>query len=157
MKNDIEYLPIEKELNVILAEDDSADRLLFEEVLQELPVKTRFTTVSNGQELLDWLSQNKDILPDVLFLDLNMPRKNGFAALGEIKRDHNLQNLPVFIFSTANDQERIKQVFKDAAHYYIRKPVKFRELKQLIYKSLKLIADDNISLPDKDNFILTSE
>lgn len=157
MEKDFEYQPIEKELTIILAEDDSADRLLFEEALQEIPAKTRLTTVSNGEELLKWLSQNKDVLPDVLFLDLNMPRKNGFAALGEIKRDHNLQDLPVFIFSTANDQERIKQVYKDAAHYYIRKPIKFRELKQLIYKSLKLVADDNISLPDKENFILTSD
>ncbi len=157
MEKDIEYQPLEKELTIILAEDDSADRLLFEEALQELPVKVRLATVSNGEELLAWLSQNKNKLPDVLFLDLNMPRKNGFAALGEIKRDHNLQDLPVFIFSTANDQERIKQVYKDAAHYYIRKPIKFRELKQLIYKSLKLVADDNISLPDKDHFILTSD
>lgn len=157
MDKDKEYQPIERELTIILAEDDSADRLLFEEALQELPVKINLTTVSNGEELLEWLSQNSDILPDVLFLDLNMPRKNGFAALGEIKRDHDLQDLPVFIFSTANDQERIKQVFKDAAHYYIRKPIKFRELKKLIYKSLKLVADGNISLPDKENFILTSD
>lgn len=157
MEHVIEYQPIKRELNVILAEDDSADRLLFEEALQELPVNVNFTTVTNGQELLDWLSENKTMLPDVLFLDLNMPQKNGFAALGEIKRDHNLQDLPVFIFSTANDQERIKQVYKDAAHYYICKPINFRELKQLVYKSLKLVADDNISLPDKDNFILTSD
>lgn len=137
MEKDIEFQPIEKELTLILAEDDSADRLLFEEALQELPVKAKLTTVNNGEELLEWLSHNKEGLPDVLFLDLNMPRKNGFAALGEIKRDNNLQDLPVFIFSTANDQERIKQVYRDAAHYYIRKPIKFRQLKQLIYKSLK--------------------
>ncbi len=157
MEHDFEYEPIERELNVILAEDDSADRLLFEEAMQELPVKFNLTIVTNGEELLDWLSKNETVLPDILFLDLNMPRKNGFAALGEIKRDHNLQDLPVFIFTTANDQERIKQVFRDAAHYYIRKPIKFQELKKLIYKSLRLIADNNISLPDKDNFILTSD
>ncbi|MDZ7808774.1 MAG: response regulator [Gracilimonas sp.] len=100
---------------------------------------------------------NKNKLPDALFLDLNMPRKNGFAALGEIKRNTKLQDLPVIIFSTATNKEMIKQVFKDAAHYYIRKPVHFWELKELIYKSLKLIADNDMDLPGKESFMLTTD
>jgi CheY-like chemotaxis protein len=78
---------------------------------------------------MEWLTRKKNKLPDVLFLDLNMPRKNGFATLGEIKRNSKLQDLPVIIFSTATNKEMIKQVFKDAAHYYIQKPVHFGNLK----------------------------
>ena len=155
MQSKKEYPPISRKLNIILAEDDFDDRLLFEEVIDELPVSVQLRTFSNGDELMKWLARNKKKLPDALFLDLNMPRKNGFAALGEIKRNTDLQDLPVIIFSTATNREMIKQVFKDAAHYYIRKPANFWELKELIYKSLKLIADKNMELPGKKSFMLT--
>jgi len=157
MQNKKDYPPISRKLNIILAEDDFDDRLLFEEALEELPVSVNLNTFSNGDELMEWLTRKNKPLPDVLFLDLNMPRKNGFATLAEIKRNAKLQDLPVIIFSTATNNEMIKQVFKNAAHYYIRKPVHFWELKQLIYKSLKLIADKNTALPGKENFMLTAD
>ena len=152
-----DYAPISRKLNLILAEDDIDDQLLFDEAIDELPVSVELTTFSNGDDLMKWLSDEKIKLPDALFLDLNMPRKNGFAALGEIKRNSKLQDLPVIIFSTATNREMIKQVFKDAAHYYIRKPANFWEPKDLIYKSLKLIADKDLDLPNKESFILTTE
>ena len=155
MDKEKDYEPIRRKLNIILAEDDQDDRLLFEEVLSELPVSVELTSFNNGEELMEWLNDDENHLPDALFLDLNMPRKNGFAALGEIKRNTDLQDLPVVIFSTATNREMIKQVFKDAAHYYIRKPASFWELKELIYKSLKLIADNDLDLPGKESFLLT--
>ena len=157
MENAKDYDPIRRKLNIILAEDDYDDRLLFEEVIEELPVSVKLTAFNNGDELMEWLIKKKTKLPDALFLDLNMPRKNGFAALGEIKRNTKLQDLPVIIFSTATNEEMIKQVFKDAAHYYIRKPANFWELKELIYKSLKLIADKDMDLPGKESFMLTTD
>jgi CheY-like chemotaxis protein len=157
MKSNQEFTPISTPINILIAEDDDTDRLLFDEALEELPVNASLTAVVNGEELMQWLSDENNELPDVLFLDLNMPRKNGFAALGQIKRDPRLEELPVFIFSTANDEEMIKQVYKDAAHYFIRKPGKFRELKSLIYKALTLVADKNPDLPVKEDFILTNE
>ncbi len=140
-----------------MAEDDRDDRLLFEEAIDELPVSVELITFNNGDDLMEWLNNNINKLPDALFLDLNMPRKNGFAALGEIKRNTKLQDLPVIIFSTATNKEMIKQVFKDAAHYYIRKPANFWELKELIYKSLKLIADKDLDLPGEEGFMLTTD
>lgn len=157
MKNAKDFKSISRSLKIILAEDDRDDQLLFEECINELPVTVELITFSNGDELMEWLSDHKNNLPDALFLDLNMPRKNGFAALGEIKRDTKLQDLPVIIFSTTTNKEMIKQVFKDAAHYYIRKPADFRKLRELIYKSLKLIADNEMDLPGKENFMLTTD
>ncbi len=157
MDNAKEYKPISRKLNIILAEDDYDDRLLFVEAIDQLPVSVELITFNNGDELMQWLKNDKNKLPDALFLDLNMPRKNGFAALGEIKRDSLLQDLPVVIFSTATKDEMIKQVFNDAAHYYIRKPADFWQLKKLIYKSLKLIADKEMDLPGKESFMLTTD
>ncbi|MCC5942138.1 MAG: response regulator [Balneolaceae bacterium] len=157
MQGKKEYTPISRSLNIALAEDDADDRLLFREALVELPVSYHLNTFNNGDELMEWLNDTENSFPDVLFLDLNMPRKNGFATLADIKRNTKLQDLPVIIFSTSTNNEMIKQVYKNAAHYYIRKPVHFWELKRLIYKSLKLIADKDTTLPGKENFMLTTD
>lgn len=157
MKTTVALKPIDRTLNVYLADDDDADCLLFKEALAELPVTVNLTVLDDGQQLLDLLTKKGNQLPDVLFLDLNMPRKNGFASLGQIKRDEKLYDLPVIVFSTANNQEKVKDVFRDAAHYYIRKPAKFSELKEVIYKALELIAEGNLKLPKEENFMLTGE
>jgi CheY-like chemotaxis protein len=144
-------------INVILADDDEDDCLLFEEALNELPLPTQLSTVHTGNQLMARLAQKKTKLPDVIFLDLNMPGKNGFACLKEIKLNSKLENLPVFIFSTAFDQDMINLVYKDAAHYYIQKPNEFALLKKVILKALTFISEKKISLPVKKDFILVGD
>ena len=141
----------------MLADDDKADCLLFREALEELPLSTHLTTVSNGEQLIEELNNKENIFPDVLFLDLNMPLKNGFAALGLIKRSNELQKLPVVVYSTASDIETVRKVFRDAAHYYISKPADFTHLKKVIYEALLLITRKDLSLPGKENFVITGD
>lgn len=157
MKTSESFLPIARKLTILLADDDNADCLLFKEALDELPVTAEFSTVQNGEQLLEQLTKTGSTLPDVVFLDLNMPRKNGFATLGEIKRDIDLERLPVIIFSTSQEPDGVNQVFRDAAHYYIRKPTQFSELKKVIYEALALIAQEDKSFPEKEDFILTGD
>ena len=148
---------ISQNINILLADDDEADCLLFKEALEELPVSAHLTIVHNGEQLIDELTKEKSKLPDVLFLDLNMPRKNGFAALGEIKRSNELQDIPVVIFSTSSERGAIKNVYRDAAHYYICKPVDFSQLKRAIYEALTLITQGNNPLPLEGNFMITGD
>ena len=146
---------ISQNINILLADDDEADCLLFKEALEELPVSAHLTIVHNGEQVIEELTKKGNKLPDVLFLDLNMPRKNGFAALGEIKRSTKLQDLPVIIFSTSSELGAIKNVYRDAAHYYICKPVDFLQLKKVIYEALTLITQENNPLPLEENFMIT--
>ena len=125
-----------KNISILLADDDQGDCLLFKDALEELPVSAHLTIVHNGEQVFEELSKKGNKLPDVLFLDLNMPRKNGFASLGEIKRSTELQHLPVVILSTASEQETVKNVYRDAAHYYISKPADFTQLKKVFMKPL---------------------
>jgi CheY-like chemotaxis protein len=148
---------ITQSINILLADDDKADCLLFKDALAELPVSATLTIVRNGEKAIEELTKKGNKLPDVLFLDLNMPRKNGFATLGAIKRCRELQNLPVIIITTASSQEMIKIVFRDAAHYYICKPADFLQLKKVIYEALTLITQKNIPLPTEGNFIITGD
>lgn len=144
-------------INILLADDDQTDCLLFKAALEELPVSAHLTIVHNGEQVIEELTKKGNRLPDVLFLDLNMPRKNGFISLGEIKRNSDLQNLPVIIFSTASDRDTVKNVFRDAAHYYICKPVDFLQLKKVIYEALILITQENNPLPLEEKFIITGD
>ena len=94
------------------------------------------------------------ILPDVIFLDLNMPLKNGFQCLKEIKMNGSLKQLPVIIFSTTIQAETVDKVYKDGASFYMRKPEDFNQLKKDIKKALSIHF--NPSQTPKDQFILSA-
>jgi CheY-like chemotaxis protein len=144
-----------KHLNILLCDDDSDDCYFFREALDKLSLSTSFTAVHNGEQLMQLLTKDTNELPDVLFLDLNMPRKNGFECLTEIKLNKQLKELPVIIFSTSFDQEVANLLHKNGAFYFIRKPSEFPQLQKIILHALTLISKENISQPTRDNFVLT--
>src|SRR5450432_222770 len=144
-------------LNVLLADDDIDDCQFFEEALDELPISTHFTAVHDGEQLMQLLTNETNELPDILFLDLNMPRKNGFECLLELKLNETLKKLPLIIFSISFEQEVVNQLHKNGAQYYIRKPTEFSQLQKLIQLALNLMEQENISQPTRENFVLTME
>lgn len=140
-----------------MTDDDHDDCILFEDALRELPIPTLLTTIYNGEQLMQLLTKNIHNLPDVLFLDLNMPRKNGFACLEEIKRNEELKQLPVIIFSTSFEQEVVNLLYKKGALFYIRKPADFSQLKKVLHQALIFIKEENFAQPTKENFVLTGD
>src|SRR5689334_4058003 len=121
--------------NILLADDDDDDRLLFLDVLKELKVPVHMSSASNGEALMQMLAEGL-IPPDILFLDLNMPLKNGFECLAEIRQDARLNNMPVVIFSTSSQPSAIERLYADGAQLYIRKPNDFTQLKSVISEVL---------------------
>ena len=144
-----------KDLNILLADDDTDDCIFFKEALDELLIKTHLTTVNDGEQLMIYLAETSRKLIDVLFLDINMPRKNGFECLAEIKQNEKLKDLPVIIFSTSYDQKVVNSLHESGAHYFIRKPSDFAQFKKIIYHTLLLIVQDEIAQPSRENFVLT--
>jgi len=144
---------------LLLADDDKDDCLFFKDALGELPVTANLTTVHDGEQLMRLLADEEVIppLPHVLFLDINMPRKNGFECLAEIKNDEKLKHLPIIIFSTSFEQDVVNLLFKNGAQHYIRKPADFSQLKKVIYQALVLATEDKISQPAKENFVLKGD
>ena len=143
--------------HILLADDDADDSILFQEILEELPLSTYLTMVSNGEELMQLLNETNDQLPDVLFLDLNMPRKNGYDCLSEIKGSEKLKSVSVIIFSTAFEPQVISLLYKKGAQYYIRKPNSYRQMKNLIHQALILTETTNIENPLREKFVLSSQ
>lgn len=129
-----------KQLNVLLADDDLDDCNFFKQALQELSISSQLKTVNDGEQLMNYLS-DAEHLPHVIFLDINMPRKNGIECLAEIKQNSKLKDIPVIMFSTSNSWETIDMLFKSGAHVYIRKPSDFAQLKQVIHHALPLAAE----------------
>ena len=145
----------EKRLNILLADDDKDDRFFFKMALDALTAPTRLVAVVDGEKLMDYLSENAHQLPDVLFLDLNMPRKNGFECLSEIKSNPKLYALRVIIFSTSFEQEVVNLLYLNGAQYFMRKPAEFAQLKRIIQQTVALIAKGNATQPSREHFVLT--
>jgi CheY-like chemotaxis protein len=145
------------ELRVLLADDDIDDCLFFKEALDELPLSTRLTIVNDGDQLMKLLLKNTSRLPHVLFLDLNMPRKNGFECLTEIRLNDKLKALPAIIYSTSSEQDVIDRLYQNGAQHFFRKPFDFLEFKRVIHYSLTLIMHGSSLQRTKNNFILTGE
>lgn len=128
--------------DILLADDDLDDRIFFEKALSEIKLITTLRTVNNGDQLMEYLLKDTGELPDVLFLDLSMPRKTGFECLAEMKENENLKAIPVIMFTTSftrgfDLEENLKTTLnRMGAYTYIRKPSNFNELKQVIENAM---------------------
>jgi len=139
---------------IVLADDDTDDCMFFQDALEELPVSVSVTIVNDGVELMRYLSRNLDNLPDLLFLDLNMPRKTGFECLTEIKEDEKLKELPVIIYSTSLDVEVLNVVYEKGAFGYIRKPGDYTQLKKVIHEAILASTQRATAQPARQAFVL---
>ena len=141
-------------LKILLADDDIDDRLFFARALKEIPIACNLIAVSDGEKLMDYLDKNSEELPDILFLDLSMPRKTGFECLSEIKENEKMKNIPVFVFTISfphNEEfeNNIKNMLsKIGANDYINKTSNLAELKEIIHKALIKVTASK--LPNKN-------
>ena len=146
---------MEKEpLHILLADDDEGDRLLFIDAFSLLKIKTIVHTVNNGIELMERLNMKNIRLPHLLFLDLNMPRKNGLQCLKEIRRTKRLKDLSIAIYSTSGNEKDVEETFLNGANVYITKPNNFNLLKQILEKAIMTEYQYHDQVMKRENFIL---
>ncbi len=126
-------------LHVVLADDDESDRTNFTEALEESRIRTVVHAVKDGVELMEFLSKEDTPIPNILFLDLNMPLKNGLTCLKEIRSMEKLKDVAVAIYSTSSYEKDIEETFQHGANVYIKKPTDFDTLKKVLYKVLSAV------------------
>lgn len=141
-------------LHILLADDDESDRMLFKEAFEELEIKTIVHTVNDGKQLMDYLTKKGNHMPHLLFLDLNMPRKNGLQCLKEIRSSKKLRDISVAIYSTSASEKDIEETFLNGANVYIKKPNNFNALKQVLDKAVMAAYSYEAPPFDKANFFL---
>ena len=146
---------IKNPVHVLLAEDDEDDRLFFKEAIEQVKMKTFVTMVNDGEQLMEYLLQAEVSMPNVVFLDLNMPKKSGIECLEEIRNNPALRDLTVAIYSTSASEKDIEETFIKGANIYIKKPNDFSLLKKIISEVLSINWQYNSSGLNKDNFILS--
>lgn len=120
--------------NILQIDDDTDDCEFFQEALQCIS-NALYTCINNPVEAMQKLIQN-EIVPDVIFLDLNMPVMSGMEFLEKIKKKETLKNIPVIIFSTSQLQDIRSKALSQGAHDFITKPSDFNELKKILSHSI---------------------
>ncbi len=141
-------------LHILLADDDEDDRIFFKDAIGELKIHTQVTTFEHGKELMQYLNSKEYRIPHLLFLDLNMPYKNGMECLIEIRAKQNLKDMAVAIYSTSASELDIEEAFVSGANIYIRKPNNFAELRRILSEVISINWQYHSSGMNKDNFIL---
>jgi DNA-binding response OmpR family regulator len=140
--------------HIILADDDEDDRLFFTDAFEELKIDTKVDTFKDGAELMNYLHKEDAILPSILFLDLNMPKKSGKECLLEIKQNDRFKDIAIAIYSTSASEEDIENTFVMGANIYIQKPDDFKKLKKILSNVVTKNWQYHTSGLNKDNFLL---
>lgn len=118
-------------MEILLVEDNNGDILLIQEALEEGKLNSNLSVTKNGMEAIEFLNRRgpyKDApTPDLILLDMNLPKKNGKEVLAEIKSDENLKIIPVVILTSSQAEQDILMSYKLNANCYITKPVDFEK------------------------------
>jgi CheY-like chemotaxis protein len=123
----------ERPLVILMADDDAEDCLLVKEAIEEAGFCDILRFVADGEELLEYLNRNgrhaveRAPRPDLILLDLNMPRKDGREALRQIKSDPRLQDIPVVVLTTSTSADEVSFCYRNGANSFVCKPTSFRD------------------------------
>ncbi|MEM9674630.1 MAG: response regulator [Cyclobacteriaceae bacterium] len=124
------------EIEVLLVEDSEADATLVEESLQDSKLKVNLQIVRDGVEAINYLNKKGEYrgatIPDIIILDLNLPKKDGREVLEDIKADEALKRIPVVVLTTSSAEEDIYRSYKLHANCYITKPLDFEQFAKIV-------------------------
>lgn len=134
-----------KEVHILLVEDNEGDIILTKEALKEARIKNEITVARDGQEALDILNTAHH-LPDLILLDINLPKINGLEVLSSVKNDDRLKSIPVIMLSTSSSARDITTSYNNHANCFITKPVDLLKFIDLV-KSIEDFWISIVKLP----------
>jgi chemotaxis family two-component system response regulator Rcp1 len=128
--------PMAKAVDVLLVEDNPGDARLALEALRQAKVRNRLFHVEDGEEALDFLRRRgahaNAVRPDLILLDLNLPKKDGREVLAEIKKDDDLKRIPVVVLTISKEEEDVLRSYNLHANCYITKPIDFEQFMKVV-------------------------
>jgi CheY-like chemotaxis protein len=144
-----------KPLNVLLADDDSDDCAFFEEALSAISPGFSMIVKRDGQEVLEYLFHPHAVLPDIIFLDLNMPLIDGAKCLEEIRKNKNMDDIFIVMNTTTASWNEIDRSYNNGANLFLIKPNSFQELKQSIETIINLDFKHLMLNRRRDRFVVS--
>ena len=128
--------PNPKPIQILLVDDDPGDTLMIKEAFEENKVRNELSCVSDGVDALRFLRREGEFAdaprPDLILLDLNLPRKDGREVLAEVKADPDLRTIPVVVLTTSEAEEDILRSYDLHANAYVTKPVDFERFIEVV-------------------------
>jgi two-component system, chemotaxis family, response regulator Rcp1 len=121
-----------KMIEILLVEDNPGDVQLTKEAFLEGKIRNNMTVMRDGVEAFEYLKNPQVARPDIILLDLNLPRMGGLEVLSKIKDDPDLRVIPVVILTTSQDEADIAKSYRSHANCYIAKPVDFEKFMQVV-------------------------
>jgi len=139
------------EKNVLLADDDDDEFLFFTLAIADAQILVALKRVEDGEMLMKALEEN---IPDVLFLDLHMPCKNGWQCLREIRANKRYDSLPIVTYTAFENLKSIEYCFREGANLYSVKPTNLSSLTELLKRVLSIEWKRIMYFPPRDEFVL---
>lgn len=125
-------------VEILLVEDNQGDIDLTVEALEESKVKNNLHVVTDGQQALDFVYKKGEYAtkpkPDLILLDLNIPKKNGVEVLQQIKEDKDLRRIPVIVLTSSKDEQDILDTYNLHANAFVQKPLDFNAFMEIVQK-----------------------
>ena len=131
------YQTVMKPIDILLVEDNPGDADLARDALEHSKMRNNLYVVEDGMEAMDFLNKTGKfqnvVRPDLILLDLNLPKKDGRQVLAEIKEDENLKRIPVVILTTSQDEADVLQTYNLHANCYITKPIDLGQFMKVVH------------------------
>lgn len=132
--------------NIIFIDDDEEDRMIFKDTLHRMHPQIIYNDFPGAEDALAFLQYDHIILPDLIFLDINMPGKDGFHVLKTIRKSERLKDIPIIMLSTSSEKNDMQKATKLGALGYAVKPSKLADLRKIMEVALtKLVYSDEPS------------
>ena len=141
-----------EKLHILLADDDNDDVIIFNLALNKLPFAVLLSTAEDGVKLLALLEQ---ILPDVIFLDINMPCKTGKECIREIRSNRKFDTVPIIMYTSLFKEEDVEETYRQGANFYLLKPDSIDKLAHKLKAILSFNWKDGMFFPNKSNFVIS--
>jgi CheY-like chemotaxis protein len=143
-----------KQIDVFYADDDDDDLMFFNEAIEKISKQLKANVIlhmhKNGESLIENIRKNKDT-HGIVFLDINMPFKSGFELLEEIRKEPEIKNFPVVMYSTSSNQDNVDKSKSLGANFYVIKPYKFSQLMDMISSFVQMNWENHQA--DKSTFL----
>jgi CheY-like chemotaxis protein len=136
-----------KEIHILLVEDNEGDIVLAREALEEARIKDRITVITDGEKALEYLfCKDNNRKPDLILLDMNLPKVNGLEVLAKIKADEALKIIPVVMLTTSTSEQGVLGAYRNYVNCYINKPIDLEEF-IVVIKNIESFWLNTVKLP----------
>jgi DNA-binding response OmpR family regulator len=138
-------------LNIILADDDTDEAVIFELALKKLPARFVLRHALTGEKLMLLLQEG---IPDILFLDIYMPGRDGLFSIAEIRKDSRYDGMPIIMYTSDKSERHIEQTYRNGANFCVEKPGSITELAEKLRHIFSFDWKTQMVYPEKADYVI---